>query len=293
MYDRIEFMLGETWEALTRNKLMTMAAITTAGVSLLLLGGFVALWYEIERQLATLPDRFEMRVFLRDDVTREEVAAVSARLHEMPELCSIRYVSREEGWSRFRQGVDAEVTADLPNPLPQSFIVKLRSLQQGDEAARRIRLMPEVDHDGVVYLREEQRQVAAFMRFVRGVGLAITGALLFSTGVLIFNTVRLTVLARRREIRVMKLVGASQSTIRTPFLLEAVAHGGAGGAAASVGLWFATKALSRFLPGFVPHPGEMAPFWVTVVALAGLGGAFGLVCGGAATRRFLGHEPVA
>lgn len=284
--------MSETWESLTRNKLMTLAAITTAAVSLLLLGGFLASWYEVERQVATLPDRFEMRVFLRDDATDEEVAAVTERLGRMSELVSIRYISREEGWRNFQKAQDSGVTADMPNPLPDSFIVKLRRLDEGDEAAQTIRAMPEVDRNGVVYMQEEQRQVMAFMRFVRFAGFAITGALMFSTAVLIFNTIRLTVLARRREIRVMKLVGASEFTIRVPFLLEAVAHGAAGGGFAAVALWFAAGITSRYMPGFVRPPGEIVAFPLLLLALLALGGVFGMGCGVFATRRYLRVEPV-
>jgi len=284
-------MISETWESLTRNKPMTLAAITTAGISVLLLAGFLIGWYEVERQLSSLPDRFEMRVFLRDDVTAEETAAIRERLSRMSEFSSVRFVSREEGWQRFR-AQNKQVTKDLPNPLPDSFIVKLRRLEYGDIAARKVRLMPEVDHDGVVYLQEEQRQVMAFMRFVRAIGLAVTAMLTFSAATIIFNSIRLTVLARRREIRIMRLVGAAPGTIRTPFLLEAGTQGMVGGLLAACLLWIGADAISGFLPGFVRQPEQVLPFWMLLSSLAGAGGFFGLVCGAFATRRFLRHEPV-
>lgn len=271
---------------------MTLAAITTAAVSLLLLGGFILGWYEIERQVATIPDRFEMRVFLRDDATKGEIAAIQHRMEQMPELGTVRFISRDEGWKSFQKRQNAGLTADLPNPLPHSFIVKLRRLEDGDEAANRIRTMPEVDRNGVVYMREEQRQVMSFMRFIRIAGFVITAALMFSTAVLISNTIRLTVLARRREIRVMKLVGASEGTVRTPFLLEAIAHGAVGGVLAAVALWFSSSVTSKYMPGFLRAPGDIAPFPILFVGLLVIGALFGMMCGVIATRRYLRVEPV-
>ncbi len=283
-------MLSESCQALMRNKLMTLAAITTAGVSLLLLGGFLIGWLEVERQVSTLPDKFELRVFLRDDVTQEDTAAIRTRLTAMPELNTVRFVPKAEGWKKLQSQYDKELTADMPNPVPDSFVVKLKDLQYGDDVAQRIREMPEVDHQGVVYLKEEQRQVMAFMRFVRTLGFCITGALMFSTAVLIFNTIRLTVIARRREIRVMKLVGGSEATIRTPFLLEAMFHGGLGGLFGAVALWFAGGTISEYLPGFVRKPGEITSFLLIVVAMMAAGTTFGLLCGIFGTRRFLRDE---
>lgn len=279
MLDRIEFILSEAFVALRRNSWMTFSAVTTSAVALYLLGGLALTYISLTTYAAALPGRLGMDVLLRDGTTKESISEVAGRIRALPGVDAAVWVSKEEFWRQQRAKLPKEVTEGVDNPLPDKFRVTLTDVSVADRVAEAIRAIPAVAADGVVYLAQEQRIIGDALRLLRMLGLLVGGLMLVTSGVLIYNAIRLTVRTRSREIRIMAMVGASRGTIVTPLLIEGVLQGALGGTLAGMLLWSSHAALARLLEGLVVM-GSLGDFPVapTTLALASVGAAYGLLC---------------
>lgn len=277
MFDRIEFLIGEALVALRRNRWMTFSAISTVCVALYLLGGLALAYFSLTSYAATLPGRFTIEVFLKEGTTREQISQISAQIKTLPGVESSVWISREEFWKQQKAKLPPDVTAGIENPLPDKFRIQLEEVDKADEVANAIKKVDRVEE--VAYLAQEQRVIASALRLIRTLGLTLGGLMLVTAGVLIFNAIRLTIVARRREIRIMTLVGASRPTITIPLLLEGVIQGALGGGIAALLLWSSHVGLARLIEGldllgrFGPFPVGAAMAW-----LATIGGLYGLIC---------------
>lgn len=242
--------LRALWRARTAN-LITIAIIAT---SLAVLGGFLLL-VENLRTLADAWDRVQIQAYLEDDAADglpAEVAALVDRMKALPEVREVRFVSRDEALALFRTSFPdlAGAAASLPdNPFPASIEIAVRGM--GDERRERTRALLETLRssalvESVQDNEEEARRVLAVLTFVSslalGVGVVLGAASLF----IIFNVIRLTIVARRDEIAIMRLVGATPGFIRRPFLVEGMLQGGAGAVTAIAILYTAYLGLTDY-----------------------------------------------
>lgn len=289
MFNRIEFVISEALVALSRNRLMTLAAVTTVAVSLFLFGGLGYAYYRLDQYAQTIPGKFNMLVFLKDDTTKQQVSEVAAKLRAMPGVASAFYVPKDKAWERWKIKNPTALTEGVDNPLPDGFKVVLKDLKQSDEVVASIKSLPEVaPENGVQYLASEQNFVETLLVIFRYVGLIAGGVLFITAGVLIYNAIRLTVLSRRLEIRIMQLVGASRLTVHVPFLLEGMIQGimGALISAAMVagGYFLLYIKVQQYMP--TAHAAFSVPFpWLTMLwMLASAGAAYGIFCSLLAVR---------
>jgi cell division transport system permease protein len=289
IWDRLIFLLDETWVSLRRNTWMSLAAVSTSAVALALFGGFTAVAWSLHQVTSAWPDRFEMRVLMRNEATAKQIQDTDNRIRAIADVYSIQHQTREQNWEAVKVKYQPVVgdLQDLENPLPDTFTFKVKNLERSDVIAYAVKRMKGVET--VQYLKEEQRAALRITQFVRVTGGAVSGALLLAAVMLIFNTIRLAVVARSREIRVMQLVGAGPLTIRVPFVLEAAIHGAVGGALAACVLWFAALPvvdLVNQLPGVLVtlRPQD---FLGALGALTAGGVLLGALCGMAAVRRFV------
>jgi cell division transport system permease protein len=282
MFDRILFIVREAFVALRRNVAMAFAGITTGAIALFLLGLLAFAYQAANDYTKTIPNMFDMRVFLNDGVAREEVNKTVRQIREFPGVGQVVLLPKEREWQKM-QADHPELTKGLENPLPDQLKVVVSDLPKGDAIAERIQSLPTVvADDGVHYLRSEQRMVIAGINAFKVLGLALFILLLLSTGVLIYNTIRLTVLSRRLEIRIMQLVGASPATIRVPFLIEGTVQGVVAGVLAGLLLLATSKLLGSQLNvnlqlGTMPVGQAMAVMILT-------GGGYGFLCSVMAVR---------
>lgn len=279
MFDRIGFWLGECWAAFRKNGLLSFASIATVAVSMFLLGGLGYAYWRVSAYAETVPSMFDMRVHLRDGTSARQISETAARLRGIPGVKSAAWLPRDKMWQLERQKNPA--IADVPNPLPDAFKVVLDKLDDSDAVASEIRKLPTVRDDeyGVVFLGNEQRFASEGLRIIRSIGVGAGALLLLAAGLLIFVTVKLTVHARRLELRVMRLVGASGFTIRSPFYVEGFVYGAIGGALACLLLRGVAEAASKFLAGFQSFGSLPAfPLSGALVLLSTTGAAFGLLC---------------
>jgi cell division transport system permease protein len=288
---RFGYFFRETAMALRRNALVTFAAISTVFISLFLLGGALLVERQVRLMTGEWASKVEVSVFLRDDASSEEVESLSRHIAEIPEVQEVFFENREEAYENFRElfrDNEALVENVDPEAMPQSYRVKL--VDPADFPVIRARLAgdPAIDQ-----IRDEQailKKLLAVTSVLRTGVIAVAGIMLLSAAGLIGNTVRMAVFARRKEIAIMKLVGATNWFIRVPFLIEGVVEGLIGGVAAVLAI-FAMKFLFidplRGKIAFVPSWIDTGEILFTVPILLGAGILIAAVASLLAMRRFL------
>jgi cell division transport system permease protein len=295
---KLDYVVRETGSNLRRNITLSLAAIVTVGVSLSLFGSALLLQQGVENVSGRWQNDIELIVFLSRDITDEQQSALEQQLNENPEVERQRYVgvdeSRQEALRLFERN-DAMLRKIRENEtwVPPSFrivpatkdIEAIKSLQQ--------QLSGVAGVFSVVTSLDAVETVTDVAHFANRAILVVAVGLLVAALMLILNAIRMAMFARRREIEVMKLVGATNWFIRVPFMLEGVIQGLIGSAFALVGLWFldgfmervATKDQYRLvLQGFVASQGELTLTMIIVVVLGVVIGAAG---SGWALSRFL------
>lgn len=282
MGDKFSFLVGEAASAFRRNGLMTFAAITTVAVALFILGGMGYAYWRLDTFATTMKDRFDLRVLLKDGATETTIKDVIERIRNIPGVESAVYIPAQKQWE-LMQIEQPDLTANMENPLPEAFKVVVSDIQLSDEVAKEMLEFAEVAN--VVYLQDEVRLVHEAMKTMRVVGSTVGGLLLLTAGILIYNTIRLTVVARRLEIRVMQLVGASRLTIQVPFLLEGIVQGIIGGLVATGLIWSAHTAYNAYITQAFTSAAERAaaphvgfPLGIVFLILGSAGAFYGLLC---------------
>jgi len=291
--NRLLYFARETLVSLRRNVLMTLAGIITVGVSLSLFGGSMLFQQWVDHGTQRWTNGVEFEVFLAVDSSEQQVAGVRQELRDDPLVRDTQFIDKEAAYEEFKR-----LFSDKPDLvetteaafLPVSFRVAPEKAEDTETLVARYKTVPGVD--SVVTAQDSIRQLLSITRFLRIMFLALALVLLSSSVFLIVNTIRLATFARRREIEVMKLVGASNWFVRVPFMAEGLVQGaiGAGLAVGGVfGLWwifdrYRADDPNEFFFGFyvtVANAGRVAVVVVVVGAVIGvLGSLIGL-------RRFL------
>lgn len=292
MIDRLIYFARETFLSLRRNLLMTIAGIMTVAVSLFLFGGVLLISSWVSNGTDRWKNGVEMEIFMRPDATQQQIDAVGKSLDAAPEVTSKNFLSKEDAYKEaqriFRN--EPELREELtPEILPTSYRIKLTDPALSTQIRNRFQTVAGVER--VISADEEVKKVLAATKILRWGFIALASVLLASSLFLIVNTIRLATFARRREIEVMKLVGASNWFVRIPFMAEGLIQG-LFGAAIAFGFVSVIKVLlTNFSKGtdtifrdFYIADGD--PFFVGMVVF-GVGAAIGLVGSMIGLRRFL------
>lgn len=282
MLDRINFILGEAFIALRRNSLMSLAAITTVAVSLFILGGLGFTYYRLSEFARSLPQQLDLRVYLVDGATTTQVKGVLARIRQVPSVQQAIWIPADRAWQQFLRDNPEPAYREFGNVYPEAIKVVWKDLSRASMDAKLIASFPAVA--SVDQPESEQKVVAQAMRLIQGVGVGLGGILFLTGGILIYNAIRLTIISRRREIRIMQLVGASRLTIQLPFIIEGIVQGILGGVLAWMILLGTHTAFSRFVSELRLNLSLDLPWQVIVPLLCGAGAAYGLVCSILAVR---------
>lgn len=222
--------VGEALRGLLGHRRAVAPAILIIGVSLVVLGGFMLVSDNLNGLLMRWRERGHMQVFLRADVTPSQQQSVANAIRAATEVESFRFMSSEDAAVQFRE--DFEELGDLlsfleSNPLPASFVINLREGARDEESlvalARRWGEMPGVD--AAQYDLQIIRRLELGVNALRFVGAVLGGAVLIAAIITTTNVIRVMVMARRREIVVLRLVGATESVVRGRFLAEGAIQG--------------------------------------------------------------------
>jgi cell division transport system permease protein len=288
MLDRLTFILGEWLVSIRRNIGMVILGIITVSVCIFISGGLALTYFGVLKYGQSVSDKFEMRVFLNDKTTTSQISIVAKQIRLLDGVATVNWIPRDKAWEKLK-AENPEITKDLDNVLPDAFKVVLKDLSKSDTVAQSIQALPQVEPDGVHYLKNAQKQVEESLRFLKWIGLVAGGLLALVSGVLIFTVVRLTAMSRRLELRIMSLVGASYFTIYMPLLLEGTFQGLLGGLLASCLLRISYDQLYgvlqryQFLNDLPTFPNNQV---FLVCAMAGAG--YGLLCSALALLRLRG-----
>ncbi|HTG40149.1 MAG TPA: permease-like cell division protein FtsX [Methylomirabilota bacterium] len=278
MFTFVAFSLKRAWEGFWRNALMSLAATATMVLMLLLLAGFWILQAGLQAGLEYTESKVEVVADLKDTATPADVTAIEDRLHLMPEVKDVHYVSREDALAIYRARLAEQGETDLTryldaNPLHASLEVKLVDPKVFGDVVEKLRAEPAVDK-----VKEQQKTVDSLLTITNVLRTAGTVILIVIALIVLFiivNTIRLAVVARAEEIEIMRLVGASDAFIRWPFVFEG-AMVGLLGAALTLGVLFvAADPIGNFMIGFFTvlplRFGTLTRDIIVLVAGAGLG----------------------
>lgn len=233
-----EYFIQETLRSLRRNNWMSFASVGTVAVSLFVLGVFLLLVLNMNRLASSLESQVQISVYLADGLSESARKNIASDIEALRGIEEIRYVPKEEAKERLAKRLgDQKYLLDAlgeKNPLPDSFEVVLKSPALVETAAAAITRMDGVEQ--AKYGQDVIEHLFAITRLIRIFGLALMVLLAGATLFIISNTIRLTVFARRKEVAIMKYVGATDWFIRWPFLLEGMVLGFVGGVLAAIAL---------------------------------------------------------
>jgi cell division transport system permease protein len=282
MFDKLGFVVGEGFGALRRNLGMAIAGISTGAVALFLLGVLCFVYKLADDYAKTVPNRFDMRVYLKDGVKFPEIKSTAQAIRSIAGVQQVSWIPRDKAWAKL-QREQPELTQGLDNSLPDAYKVVLSDITHADQVANQIQSLATVQPDGVHYLRDEQKVAIAGLGTFRLLGPAFVALLLAATGILIYNTIRLTVVSRRLEIRITRLVGASNFTVRFPFYIEGLVQGLVAGGCAGVLLIISDRVVRDQLAlqniQFAAFPTTLA-----TCLMVATGAGYGLLCSLLAVR---------
>jgi cell division transport system permease protein len=297
------YFVGEALHSFRKNWVMSLVAVTIIYISLLLVGAFFLTGALLNRVATSFEQKVSVNIFLKDGAADADLVALQAAITKDPRIQSVTYVTKAQALERFKERTKntPQLVEQLKgNPLPASLEVKLKDPRQVKEVVATIKTIPELgksiknpadpEAEDIKYGQNIVENLFAATGVVRLAVLVFVVMLLVVSLVLIGNTIRLAIYSRRKEIGIMRLVGASNWFIRTPFLMEGVLQSIIGAALAIITL-VATQSVVvpwlqnnlRFLPVAIDN--------TTVAQLMGLllltGVVIGFLGSGAAVRKYL------
>ena len=222
-----QYFIKETYKSIRRNGFMSFASISTVAVSLLVLGMFLMIFLNTNNLAQYLENQVQISVYMQDSATDKELASVKDKLTKMPGVVKVTQVSKQEALERFRKrlGDQDQLLNSLgkENPFPNSFVVQV------DNPERIKVLTPQIGQLNKVETAKFGQEVVEHLfqltKILRFGGILLVVFLAMATLFIISNTIRLTVFARRKEVIIMKYVGATDWFIRWPFILEGMTLG--------------------------------------------------------------------
>ncbi|MCL6451785.1 MAG: permease-like cell division protein FtsX [Acetobacteraceae bacterium] len=282
---------AEALSSIRRNALLSGVSVSTVALCLLVLGAFVLAALNLQALAGTVEAQVEVRAFLKDGLSPQRTSQLVTAVQELAGVREVKFVSRGEALRRLGEqlGKDSGVLEAVgdSNPLPDAIEVKVEPRLM-DQVTEALSAMSEVDR--VLGRRELVGRILAVTQAMKALGLGLAALLAVATLVVIANTIRLTVFARRAEVRIMKLVGATDGFIRGPFVLEGMMLGFVGAVVASAAAWYGYGWLSGLVRSSLPFipvlpRDQLLPS--VALGLVALGTVLGALGSAISLRRFL------
>lgn len=284
--------MEEAVSSLRTNGLMSIASISTVAVSLLVLALFLLIAINLDHIALTLETQVEIRAYTSTQATKELLGALGQQIRRLEGVAEVKLVPSDEALRRLKAlfGDRADLLEGVEdlNALRPSFEVRVSQPDRVRPVAEAIRALP-----GIETLDFKEDLVERLFRATRALRLAGVGLVLILAAATVFivhNTIRLTVFARRREIGIMKLVGATDTFIRRPFMIEGMFFGLSGALVAAFGAWqiydWVALQVNRTLP-FLPVVAPQPLVVNLTYTLLALGTALGAMGSAWAVHRYL------
>jgi cell division transport system permease protein len=273
MFSNFEFFIIEALRSFRRSTLMNLVAIGTIAVTLVIFGLFLLLIINMGNVVGTVSSRMDVAAYVEEEISLEEAGALQLKLSKIPGVEKVEFISRTEAWRKFKQDFGTKLNLDeimTENPLPHTFTVQVRTPELLPAVAKRISEFEVINE--VRYSGQMIDQIRSLLDAVRIGGAALVILISFATLLIVVNTVRLTVLARETDIYIMKLVGATNTFVKWPFIIEGILIGVLGGLISFLVLKFSYDGVvlrvSQALP-FLPLVFDqriLAMIYITMVA---------------------------
>ncbi|HOR85861.1 MAG TPA: permease-like cell division protein FtsX [Bacillota bacterium] len=278
-----KFFIREGFRSIKRNRTMSAAAITSVIASLLVIGIFFVIVLNIDFAATKLESQIEMMVYLNDGLSQNIINTMSTEIKSVNGVKSVEFISKavalknlEKNWgenSYLLEGLDGD------NPLPDAFLITLSDPDQASGVAMSISAISNIEK--VVYGKEELAKLLNTTYVLRMSSLLIILILLFISIFIIANTIKLTLYARRREIGIMKFVGATDWFVRMPFIIEGIIVGVIGAVSASIMLgaayYYCSNLVKNQMIGFMSI--SIMPFNQIISSMVALLITIGVVIG--------------
>lgn len=288
---RVKYVLSEVMVGLWRNVTMTIAMMITMAVSLTMLGASGLMFLQVGDMKEQYYDDIEVSIFLDNEVSETQRSSLDAALRSDPLVASVKHETKEDAYNRFKEMYrDAPdlVDAVKPGQLPESFRVKLKDPEQFKQISDKYK-----DTEGIDDIIDQRRlleKIFDILGAVQKMALVAASVMALAALLLVANTIQVAAYSKRREVAVMKLVGASNWFIQAPFVLEAVVAGliGAfiGFAALVLGKMFLLDGSLRDLTDLLT-PIEWSKVMIMLPVMAGVGGLFSAITAWVTLRFYL------
>lgn len=246
----ITYFIKDAFTSLKRNRTISIASVITVLITFFVLGIFMLVATNINKGITTVENKVELKIFLKDDIKLIDQREIEIKLREVEGVKDVVYQTKEEEYKNFQattndnEGLLKGYTLQN-NPFSASFTVKLESPEYTSAVSDAIK-----DFEGIETIGDQQQLVDKIIGIVNGVKVVGFGLFVILIGVSIFlimNTTKLTVFSRRREVGIMKFVGATDWFIRWPFVIEGMVIGLIGATLACGALFFAYNGLVKWI----------------------------------------------
>ncbi len=298
----VGYFVNESYQNFKRNWVMSLGAVITIYLSLLLVGVFLATGVVVNSIVQSVEDKVTIQIFLKDGADTGDIDALQKELLADPLVQGVDYTSKDDALKKFKEDMkqSPEIIEQLEgNPLPASLDVTLKDPRTVEQTVDKIKTSalflkvadrPDNPEESLKYGQQIVNRLFAFTRVIRIIEIVFVSMLAVVSLIFINNTIRLAIYARRKEIGIMRLVGASNWFIRTPFLMEGVLQ-------ALIGASLAILSLIAIQAAVLPRVREALPFLAvsmsggataqisTALVLSGV--IIGLLGSGLAMRRYL------
>ena len=231
----IGYFFKESLQGFTRNLSTTLGSIITIFLSLLIIGVFLVGGAMIERLMSSVESEVSITAYVADDASQDDIDSVMDYVRGLDGVANVSFTTKDQALENFEASTTTPgiiEQLDGSNPLPTSIDVELSDPQMVEGVANQLEANStfqkiadeENPHDSIKYGQTTVERLFTVTNYVRYIGVALIALLIFIALIFINNTIRLAILARRKEIAIMRLVGASNGFIRGPFLMEGALH---------------------------------------------------------------------
>ena len=283
----LNYFIVDAFKSIKRNRTISFAAMITVLITFFVFGTFTLLALNFNKSIEDVASKIQIQVYLREDIKLVDQKEIELKLLESPQVSEVKYESKDEAFLNLKENLGSNEGLlegyDLNNnPLPSSFIVNLKDPSYAEEVAKLV--------EGIGNQQEVIDTISKFVDVVQIVGIGLFIVFIGVSVFLIMNTIKLTVYSRRREVGIMKFVGATDWFIRWPFVIEGIVIGAIGAFLSSIVLYFAYNAVFKWIVSSMFIVNLVQPQFVLTTLLAcfvGGGILIGAIGSIFALRKFL------
>jgi cell division transport system permease protein len=277
------FFIREAWTGFKRSGIMSLVSVGTITVSLIVFGAFLLAVLNIGSVVSQVGSRLEVMVYVDGNLSEAQLSEIEVKLSRIDGVEEVSFISKADAWRKFSADFGERLglaTSVRKNPLPHTFVLNVRNVDVASNVANYAAKVSRVDD--VRYAGKLVDKIKTLASAVRIGGLILVSLLSFATLLIVVNTIRLTVLARETDISIMRLVGATDSFIKWPFIIEGVIIGVIG-SSLSVSILFSSYELvaSRIAEAipFLPLVFDGSSLFVIYAMVGSVGTFLGMLGG--------------